>query len=286
MMSKDENVDCFKGFWKTTSCSTICCIIFRVMNQYGTDTWVWNASLLAEIFKNYAKVMDIRDPLIYEALVNMDFGKASDPDNANKNVPLVAKYSPRDDPKKTLKIDVFHAFTYITIPVNLLDSRADEDNWIDSAVTKVLKGVRDTMNEEAFRATLERVGLSRRQNYIQKLYDPTKKTNLPKFLAGAIVKAKPVEYLTNHVIQAVSNDIMTHLYNNRLDTAKYPAEPKEETEEDNTATSDNAVDDNDGNTSNAAEEENKGETSDESAADDDDDNEENKNAAAPGEGQE
>ena len=256
MMKDDQDIDCFRGFWKTTSTSSLCLIMIRVMNQYGTETWVWNPTLYAEIFRNYAKVMDIADPLLFEALSNMTTGKASNPDSPDKNKPLITLYSPKDEPSKSFKLDISRCFTYITIPVDSLSSFDEETHWCENAVDKVLGGIRDMMSDAFFRAALERIGQTRSSSYIQKLFDPSKKTNLPKFLASAVIKTKPVVYPTDHVIQAVSNEIMTRFWENSLEKPKYGHFVEDDTEESDPITSedhaglkvdDTVIDDSDSN---------------------------------------
>ena len=78
------------------------------------------------------------------------------------------------------------------------------------------------MGDDTFRATVEKVGQVHCQGYVEKLYNPNQKSKLPKFLAGAVVKASKCSSLTEHVIQSVSNDILSHLYLHRQVSAKYP----------------------------------------------------------------
>ena len=61
---------------------------------------------------------------------------------------------------------------------------------------------------------------SRRNDCIGKLCNPSLKTNLPKFLNSCVLRVDPLTKLTDHVIQAVSNDVYTHLWQNRLNRAK------------------------------------------------------------------
>ena len=87
-----------------------------------------------------------------------------------------------------------------------------------------------------------KIGESRRQNYIQKLFDPSKKTNLPKFLAGAVIKAKPAESLTTHVIEAVSAEIMSKLWENSRENPKYQIQTNDEEEAESDTENDDHID--------------------------------------------
>ena len=242
MMSTEENVDAFRGYWLTTSTAMVCVIVIRVTNQYGSEAWVWNPKLYSEIFRHYAKVVDVPDAQLHEAFSNMSIGKASDPDSADKSKPLVTPFSPKDDPSKIINLDLYRSFTYVTIPVDSFSSKAEEDNWCESTTNKIMTGIRDTINQDFFRATLLKIGESRRQNYIQKLFDPSKKTNLPKFLAGAVIKAKPAESLTTHVIEAVSAEIMSKLWENSRENPKYQIQTNDEEEAESDTENDNHID--------------------------------------------
>ena len=85
------------------------------------------------------------------------------------------------------------------------------------------------MKSPEFRATVEKIVETRRQNYIKKLYSPSMKTNLVKFLNASAVKVTKNCMLTDLVTQSVSNDIIAHLYRNRhsSDHAKYSAKKPE-----------------------------------------------------------
>ena len=59
-----------------------------------------------------------------------------------------------------------------------------------------------------------------------------------------------MEYLTDHVIQTVSNDIVTRMYNHRLDTPKYIKEDIIEDDTDNDSEMNNISINNDNNDNN------------------------------------
>ena len=77
------------------------------------------------------------------------------------------------------------------------------------------------MKTKEFRATLELIGSMKRQNYIEKLFQPSLKTNLPNFLANASVSVKPATFLTHFVTQKSSNEIISYLYDHRRKQQKY-----------------------------------------------------------------
>ena len=169
--------------------------------------------------------MTVGDPQLEQALDNLSYGPASDPDSYDKEKPLVTPYPPPNDFSKVILIENHCAYTFVTIPVENLTTKAEEQEWIDSASVRVLKGLHDIMKSPEFRATVEKIGETRRQNYIKKLYSPSMKTNLVKFLNASVVKVTKNRMLTDLVTQSVSNDIIAHLYRNchSHDHAKYSA---------------------------------------------------------------
>ena len=110
------------------------------------------------------------------------------------------------------------------------------------------------MGSDAFKAIIEKVGESRRQTYISKLYNPQQKSNLFKFLNTALVHVKPSRFLTDDVIQTVSNEIMTRLYQSHLSGPKYPLEDTTNDAADDNMNTDCGSDD--GNDNENAEEDN------------------------------
>ena len=231
LMNNDKDCDRIEAHWKVTSSSDKCVIIIRFISQYGTDSWVWKPDMKCEVLNKWADVMEINDELLFEAFSNMTSGKASDPDNSDKNVPLVTIYNPPNDPKKSIQLNVERAYTFFTIPHESLKNEKAEMEWLKSTIPRILRGLRDTLNTPLFKATMERLGQGRRQGHINKLYNPSQKSNLPKFLNGCLVKCEPVRMLTDHVIQVVSNDIMTHLWQHKTSEPKC-ADEEEVTEED------------------------------------------------------
>ena len=225
-MNNDKNCDRIEAYYKVTSSSDKCALIIRFISQCGTDSWVFKPDMLAEVFNKWTEVMEVSCTLLFEALANMQSGKASDPDSSDKNTPLVTIYNPPNDPKKQIQLHVERAFTFITIPCQTLKTEEAEKTWLNANITKVLRGIRDAMNTPLFRMTLERLGQGRRQGYINKLHNPAQKSNLPKFLNACKIRCEPIGHITDHVIQVVSNNIMTHLWQHKLSGPKCTQEPQ------------------------------------------------------------
>ena len=112
-------------------------------------------------------------------------------------------------------------YTFLTIPFETLTSEEAEEAWANQAVQKFLRGVRDMMLSDVFKETMMEIANSRRKNYIQQLYNPKVGTNLPNFLNGAVFHAYRLNKITDLLIQAVSNDIMTHFWKTKNSEKKY-----------------------------------------------------------------
>ena len=230
-MNNDRACDRFQGYFKTTGNSKMAVMIIRAINQFDSDAWVFKPEFLAEIFRNLGEIAPHPDLVVREALLNFSFGKASDPDKVDKNMVLQAMFNPSDNPTKTMTLDVFRAYTFFTIPVDDIDNKTDEGKWLHDAATRILRGIQQTMISDVFKETLECIASSRRTAYIGKLYRKDMKSNLPRFCNGAVVRADPIVRLTDHVIQTVCNDMMSHLYQNRVQGYKYPVVLNDEEEE-------------------------------------------------------
>ena len=103
----------------------------------GCKTWFFSKVLFT-----YAGVATIDDDQLREALLKCEFRKASDPDDTNKNKPLVTLYKPPNDPQKTIPLENFRMYTFITIPYSKLSSSKEEHTWIESTLERVLCGMR------------------------------------------------------------------------------------------------------------------------------------------------
>ena len=183
-----------------------------------------NRSFILGVPTTYAQVVNIKDTHLREARLNMLIGKASDPDNVDKTVPHFVLYKPPNDPKKVVRIENHRCYTMISIPFETLANTKDEETWIKATIERVLRGIRTIMSSDAFRGILEKVGESRQASYVAKLYSAHSKSNLPKFLNGALIRVLPVRFFTDHLIQNDSNEIMTQLWQSRLAKPKYNVE--------------------------------------------------------------
>jgi predicted nucleic acid-binding protein len=152
--------------------------------------------------------------------MNMDYGCLSDPKSKDKYKGKVTEYTPNGK-KSPVHYDVHCAYTYFTIPHETINTTVEETAWLTSMSEKILTEVRTIMCTEAFKTVLEKTGNAQ---FVKKLYDPAKKTNLPKFLDTAIITVEECNHYTDHVIQACANDIVTIMYDTRLSNRKYPDE--------------------------------------------------------------
>ena len=77
--------------------------------------------------------------------------------------------------------------------------------------------IKKIMETEVFKKTM----LKSKENYAKSLYNKQKKTNLPKFLQGAIRRVSRMNNLTDYIIPSSAQTIMTQLMNSRLPNLKY-----------------------------------------------------------------
>ena len=200
------------GFWKTSTTSRLCAVVFRATNNNNKDAWAWDPKLFTNVFNNINSAMDLREPLLNEAFSNMEFGEASCPEGSDKKKPWVVSFTPRDDPSRIINLTKYRCYTFITIPDEDLLSENKKAEWCASAVEKILKGIRNTVKTPVFHQHLHKTWGSRYQKYIKKMFNASKSSSLPKSMESADILATPVHFLTDLVIQRVSNRIMSNLW--------------------------------------------------------------------------
>jgi len=223
MMSSDTGANKFHGHFKTTADSRLLAVIVCAINEWNSHTWVVKPEFLSEVFNNVAKVIPVA-PLLKEGLQNMVHMSASDPNDPDKTRPLITEYTPRDDPKKTIVIPNYRLVTYLSIPATASGTRAEEMQWSTKTTESFLRALRDFMASNSFTQVLLQIGKARRGDYTQKLFNTRTKTNLPKFLNSAVVKATSCDKITDHLIMSECKSIFKHLYKHKVSTPKYAGE--------------------------------------------------------------
>ena len=217
-------------YYRTTSTSRILMIIIRFMDAAGNDSWVWKPDFMVPALMACVRGGSVQDPIVCEFLANLALGKASDPNETNKNRPLVVQYSLPNDPQETINRHVRRAYSHVTIPHGEIETRQDELTWIVSAVEQVGQGLRRVMGSSEFKASLERIASRRGQHYIAKLYRSSQEESLNGYLQSVVVAPLPVRCMHDHVVQSVCSHILFKLWTNRLGRPKYPPDPNEEGE--------------------------------------------------------
>ena len=212
-----RNVDRIEAFYKTTSHSTKTVLIIRFLNQHNTDAWVWKPNWMIDIITNYVnKVKTPEDSVLCEAFANLTYGKQSDDQSSDKEKVKTVLYKPPNS-SQSYNIEYYTAYTYITIPFEEFNSDEQETFWVTSKATLFLENIQQIMKTETFRLSFTMI----KGDFANKLYDDRKRSTLPKFLSSTVIRVSPVVFLTDHVIQATSNEITGHLYNSRLSVKKY-----------------------------------------------------------------
>ena len=229
LLSKNEEGERIVGYYKTTSSSKMAVIIFRAVDNYGKDPWHFKPQLLVDVITAYSQVSPSSDLVVREALGNMKFGPRSDPEKTNKDSQLVETYISNYD-KKERSNPVYAAYTFITIPFEEFTNPMEEDEYLSAMTEKIIFELLRIMKTPVFAEVMTRRHETKQANFIKAMYDSSKKTNFPKFLASAQVRKLTCGHLTEHVTQSVANEIMVLFFNERHSGPKYCASAENITE--------------------------------------------------------
>ena len=210
-----------QGLWKTTKTSNLCVVIIRLKSQHNTDAGAWSPSILSQVLCRYPRVRSFSDPLLYKGYTNMRTGRASDPQNSNKNTPLLAKYKKMKGKRKAMIFDVYRCYTFISIPYERLKSEEEERAWCNNAVGKLLASVKRTTQEETFTKTVKDIRKKRSQMEGYEEDEIDKDSSLEAFMKETTVQPTQIDRLNEHVVQSVANDIMTRLFQHNCTRVKY-----------------------------------------------------------------
>jgi hypothetical protein len=218
LMLDERPVDTILGCHKTTPTSAIACIFMRFQTQWGSDFWGFKPKEMTMVLNKYSTIQPSSDMTVQEALQNLTYGKARDPDSTNASTPLVVHYTPPGK-KDVILIDVYVAYTFITIPHATINTAPEEQAWLSDMTEKFLLEVKTIMSTPVFRSVLER---TTHENFFSKLFAAERKSNLPKFLSSSTIRAKACAHYTDHVVQEESNTIVDRMFGSRLGQRKYP----------------------------------------------------------------
>ena len=230
LIVKNQDTDSIVGLYHTDCFSNLCAVLITVKDYFGGIPWCWKPDMLVEIYKRYAETVNIENPIMAEALKNISFGSASNPESSDKNVPWVKTFTNANNQLR--RSPYYVIYTYITIPVASLDSAQAEQEWIVTSVGNLLRGIRDLMQKNVFYEMLKRYDDLKQGRFVSMIYDTKKKTNLPRFLANAKFKVEPIDNLADKVTNAVALDIMTKLFSDKSEVPKYMGDPFAQPEDD------------------------------------------------------
>ena len=212
---------------KTTDISDKLGIVLRFINMFDSDAWCVKPAVLVPVMKAFGEEVAITDPILKEFLMNLDYSPASDPHSSDKNKKLITTFTPKNEPKASPhNIDEYRAHSIVTIPVDALETKDQETEWIKDNIRALLMKIREVMMDETFKDGC--FSMPRYANIVHRCYDPSKKTNLPQFLSGAGFKVVFAANFADHIIQHSSNIIMETLYNYRRPAIKYMAPTNED----------------------------------------------------------
>ena len=214
-LSATRPVDCFHAWYMTTPDATKCIIAIRLCSVYTGDHWCWNPLAMCDILTSYTANVDVpADRVLVEAFKNLKVVPASNIASPDREA-LIKTYKGRDGVER--EIGVNQAYTIVTIPVKTLASTLSEAQWMHQESHGILQWVRTIMKTNVFKLSM----LKSKEQYAKALFDTSKKTNLPKFLADAIIRVAPMVALNDFVPPSYGAPIMTILMNSRLPAPKY-----------------------------------------------------------------
>ena len=214
--------------YRTTRTSRIMIIVIRMMDKFDVDTWLWSPEFMVPALQAHARGGHELDPGFSECLINIKLVNASNPNGSVAGMPLVAQYTPPNNPLEVISTNVRHAYSYITIPLEQINTRDDEDSWISDTARQVGQSLVAAMKTLSFRASLEKISLVRKRNHTSKICLPSHRLNLPAFLNSVVVRSQPIRRFTDHVTKSAGTELLFLLWSNRLGRFKYPLDPEEE----------------------------------------------------------
>ena len=218
LLADSRPVDALAGHFKTTPSSKIMAILIRCTTQWNSDFWGFKPNSMASVLNKFSTIAPSVNVSVQEALQNLTYGKARDPDSSSPSTSLVVHYTPPGK-KDVILIDVYVAYTYVTIPYETISSVKEETTWMSDTTTNVMQEIKTIMSSDIFKSVLEK---TTHESFFHKLYAPERKSNLPKFLNSCVVRSLPCLHYTDHVVQDVSNMISDKMFECRLQNRKYP----------------------------------------------------------------
>ena len=139
-----------EGYYIRTSTSPTLVVILRFV-QEGADTWAVLPQMHGELLPFYTRVHSRRfrkDVHLFDALSNMQFAPASDPNRYDKTQSL--RVPCRLATGQTVYRECYRCYTTINIPTDQINSFGEEDAWIKSTLPSVLSGIRDVLNSPSY----------------------------------------------------------------------------------------------------------------------------------------
>lgn len=215
-----ENSNRIEGFYKSTSNSIKAILLFRLRTPYKDDFWCWKPEWMLDILIRFKDDPEVTDPLLKKYLASLSHAYASDPDNYDKTVKRLVEYE--DKTKKHRSYEALVPYGFIDIPVDTLESRMREDEWISATSQKILEGLLTIFRGEVFAECVKR--MPNRDRFAEIIFNEKSKSNWVKYMAGAIIRCKHIDHLTDLVIQQEANRITDVFYSNRLTHQKYAPE--------------------------------------------------------------
>jgi hypothetical protein len=215
-MGNASNTDAFRGYFYVNARSSQAVLIFRLTGIQGDDHWCWKPDTMTKILSEYFKLKPHADGTIRNMLDNLTHGPMVDESDETKEAQKIIQYTPRGG-TRTVEVKLFTAFTYINIPVETLQSKQDEQEWLRMKITTFFDQLKIALQGKSFETVMKNVN----PTYAAKIFDKSRVSNIYTFIRRANILIDKTEILTKFLTRPVAEAITNHLWLSRCKTTKY-----------------------------------------------------------------
>ena len=204
----EYGIGAFKGAWKTTCASRLCVVILRAVRSDGGNATMWKPEDFAPILRDISTFQAFKDPSLYEAYANMTYGERRNWGEVKSNRST--------HPKRTKLIESkYNMYTFITMPVEELTSEEKETKWCNEAVEKLLRNIVTTVSGDYFKAAVMARAEKYKKPHLKTIIDESSYFSMQRYLEHCYVSTYKIEKTKKYMSGTVTNDIMTHLWQNQ-----------------------------------------------------------------------
>lgn len=214
-MSGSIQVETFQGYFRTNGRASKFVLFIHFISNQGDDAWCWKPKLMVPALVAYFEVRPPTDSVMRDAFATLAYGPR--PNKENKAKQLCRSFTPPNNNGKTVEIPIFTTYAVFQIPVDTISSTQEETKWIHTYSVDFIEAIRSAMGTNSFKSML----IAMDDRFTDKVFDPKKGANLPKFLAKAIVRVDPIVNMASQVMGEDAVELSSLLYRSRLPAPKY-----------------------------------------------------------------